>query len=188
MLGDVVGVVTSGTGLHSEEDAVGQESHTATLPALESIMTFSVDARGQILQSDSEDTLKRSSSKVAVDTARYLEEFTATRCLALLKTSLASGAVDGTSLFIKRGLVPDGEQSIPGQMIPIVAVGALPYPTYDKESSPGPPIDRNNKAAKPRSTDSTASLQASAEEMERKAAKLAETAKKIAALKAKRSG
>ena len=183
-----MGVVTSGTGLYSEDDAVGQESQIATLPPLESLMSFTVDARGQRIQSENEDAFIPLNSKVAADTARFLEEFTASRCLALLKTSLASGVVDGTPLFVKRASALDGEQSIPGQMIPIVAVGTLPYPTYDKESSPGPPIDRSNKAAKPRPTDSPSQTQASLEDMERKAAKLAETAKKIAALKAKRSG
>jgi hypothetical protein len=186
--GDIVGVITSGTGLYSEDDASGQMRQIAVLPTLESMMSFSIDAQGQRVQSDNEGAIIPYSSKVAADTARFLEKFTASRCLALLKTSLASGMVKGTSLFIKRGAALDGAENTPGQMIPIVAVGALPYPTYDKESSPGPPIDRSNKAAKPRPTDSPSQTQASVEDMERKAAKLAETAKKIAALKAKRSG
>jgi hypothetical protein len=171
-----VGVVTSGSGVGS----------VAKLPPLRS------------LEGAAEST-RLSSHDIAQDLAEYLERYVDGHCLALLKTSYAIDGAHDSVLSIQ-----PKKDRINGALLTVAAVHSLSYATFDKKYSPCPPLDRGSKSSEllllndatamamagkaadpgPDLPTPSPALSASAE-ADRKAAKMLEMAKKVAALKAR---
>jgi folate-binding protein YgfZ len=110
------------------------------------------------------------------------------QCLGLVKTVFAVAdpssadptTAPGAALYVQPA-------SDPSTRLRVAAVAAAPYPTYNPMYSPAPPVEKKAQiAGAPGSgdaADADAVAKKAAEEAARKEAKLAEMAKKVAALK-----
>jgi hypothetical protein len=124
MAGDVVGVVTTGN------DAM----ICGKLPSLVSLSP--VLLHDQEYSKQSSETIEN--PLLSLETS--LKSYADTHCMALLKTSLANEGSKIPSLRITAA----GGGEIRG--LTVAAVRTLSYPTYDKDRSPCPPVDKSNKA------------------------------------------
>ena len=180
-----MGVVTSGNGIVSGGEKVD------CLPALDFFSTVRIGSIGGLRDAPDSDP-----PPYAADVSRVaaaIEKHVRGTALALLKTSYVTTTPLPTALSIKSAssLSPLSPRSIP-----VAGVRAVRYPTYDKETSPGPPLDRAKvKPAAATTSDPspgtptlltpvTPPISATAEAA-RKAAKMEEMAKKVQALKDK---
>jgi hypothetical protein len=124
MAGDVVGVVTT-----------GNDVTTGSLPSLESISPVLLDGQ-EYGSAQSTDAIENP----LLNLETSLKGFAATYCMALLKTSLA---IQGSKIHSLR-ITSAGGGEVRG--VTVAAVHTLSYPTYDKDRSPCPPVDKSNKS------------------------------------------
>lgn len=182
-----MGIVTSGTGT-----GTGTALKLPFLKLLDDAIITSRDSSAGI-------SMEACNQEVMLDIASSLEVYVNQHCLALLKSSYATNGLQGIELSIR----PHSSRINVAAPVAVVAVHShsLSYPTFDKNFSPCPPLDRGSKSSEllllnvataavaagtsvlKTSPPSTA-LSASAE-AERKSAKMIEMAKKVAALKAR---
>ena len=105
----------------------------------------------------------------------------AVHCLGLVKTSFA--VADATAAVAEEEVLYVRPAGNPSRRLRVATVAAAPYPTYHTAYSPAPPVEKIQAAAPGGDADADAVARRAAEEAARKEAKLAEMAKKIAALK-----
>ena len=184
--GEIVGVVTTGTGV----DFYGIENFT--LPPLEFLFSLCTAEKSNT-DPESVSIQPYDHIEEVAHLKSALESYVKQTSLVLMKTSLTliSAAAELPSLWVKSSPLSSRPT------VKVAAIKQLSYTTYEKEKSPGPPLDRNSRAkelamqqaAMASSITSTTSaptpvLDPTAE-ASRKAMKMAEMAKKVANLQEK---
>ena len=122
-------MITTGTGVSFNGEYV------KTLPPLEFFSSVTISSSAS--NNNNPDNSPLTESDLGPDMSTLtssLERFVSHTALALLKTSLATDQSLSPDVKLKHSL-----SSISG-------IRPLRYTSYDKEKSPGPPIDRNSKA------------------------------------------
>ena len=122
-------MITTGTGVNFNGEYV------KTLPPLDFFSSVTISSSAS--NNNNPDNSPEIESELGPDMSTLsssLEQFASHTALALLKTSLATDQSLSPDVKLKHSL-----SSISG-------IRPLRYTSYDKEKSPGPPIDRNSKA------------------------------------------